>query len=107
MTCKDCIHYAMCLPRVAVGGNKICQYFKDKSRYIEVPCKVGDDFFIISQRFEKGKYTDFFVDKRQVLCFKYDGKTLTIYDFDGIAFVLDEIYFEKSEAEAKLKELKK
>ena len=41
MTCKDCIYYEMCLPRVAVGGNKICQYFKDKSLYIN--CLVNSD----------------------------------------------------------------
>lgn len=75
-------------------------------RLVELPCKVGDNFFIIAQRFEKGEYTDFFIDKRQVTHFEYDGKTLMIYDFDGIVFVLDDIYFEKSKAEAKLKELK-
>lgn len=32
MTCKDCYHYEMCLPRVAVSNDKICRYFKDKSR---------------------------------------------------------------------------
>lgn len=42
MNCKDCIHYEMCLPRVAVGGNKICQYFKDKSLIVELPIKATD-----------------------------------------------------------------
>ena len=42
MTCKDCIHSKMCLPRVAVGGDKICQYFKDKSLIIELPIKATD-----------------------------------------------------------------
>lgn len=76
-------------------------------RLVELPCKVGDNFFIIAQRFEKGKYTDFFIDKRQVTKFEYYGKTLMIYDFDEIGFSLDEVYFDKSEAEAKLKELEK
>lgn len=44
MTCKDCYHYEMCLPRVAVSNDKICQYFKDKSRIIELPCKVTNGF---------------------------------------------------------------
>lgn len=85
-------------------------------RLVELPCKVGDNFFIIAQRFEKGKYTDFFIDKKQVTHFEYNGKILMIYDFEGVSyvydfeemgFVLDSIYFDKSKAEAKLKELKK
>ena len=76
-------------------------------RLVELPCKVGDNFFIIAQRFEKGKYTDFFIDERQISCFEYDGKSLTIYDFDEIVFAIDDIYFDKSKAEAKLKELGK
>ena len=42
MTCKNCIHFEMCLPRVTVGGNKICQYFKDKSQIIELSMKATD-----------------------------------------------------------------
>ena len=53
MTCKDCIHYEMCLKKC--GKSKAfaemvdekyfshadeCDFFKDKSRYIEVPEKV-------------------------------------------------------------------
>ena len=106
MNFKDCYHSDVC-GFECDEATTFCANFKDKSRIIELPCKVGDNFFIIVQRFGKGKYTDFFIDKRQVLCFKYDGKALTIYDFDGIGFVLDEIYFEKSKAEAKLKELNK
>lgn len=45
MTCKDCYHYDMCLPRVAVGGDKICESFKDESRIVELPCKVGDKVY--------------------------------------------------------------
>lgn len=122
MTCKDCYHCEACenrfagLKKICVDEpvkhlelspavEKCCKNFKDKSRIIELPCKVGDIFFIIAQRFEKGKYTDFFIDERQISCFEYDGKSLTIYDFDEIRFALDDIYFDKSKAEARLKEL--
>lgn len=127
MTCKDCIHYDVCHIRInsidflpVIKGKvsrlsimykecgdveKHCSHFKDESRFVELPCKVGDNFFIIAQRLEKGEYTDFFIDKRQVSLFTYDGETLMIYDFDEIGFSLDDVYFEKSEAEAKLKEL--
>lgn len=127
MTCKDCYHYDVCHRRInsidflpVIKGKvsissimykecddveKHCLHFKDKSRFVELPCKVWDTFFIISQRLEKGKYTEYFIDERQVSCFEYDGKKLTVYAFNGIDFDIDDIYFDKSKAEAKLKEL--
>lgn len=49
MTCKDCIHYDVCQDydhRVMLFYNiaKKCKYFKDKSRIIELPCKVTNGF---------------------------------------------------------------
>lgn len=49
MTCKDCIHYQVCQDydhRVMLFYNiaKKCEYFKDKSRIIELPCKVTNGF---------------------------------------------------------------
>ena len=51
MTCKDCIHYEICTPYVSpsesfpeVGG---CKCFKDKSRYIELPCRVGSKIYML------------------------------------------------------------
>lgn len=55
MTCKDCIHYDLCrsCSRIQLGwhGNsvhyvenieEICKDFKDRSRFVELPCKVGN-----------------------------------------------------------------
>lgn len=70
-------------------------------RTITLPCEVKSIFYIVAQRFEKGKYTSYFVDERQVSCFEYDGKEITIYDFDGIDFSIDEIFFDQEEAQAK------
>ena len=115
MTCKDCIHYDVCgrwdnwNDEFYTDGNsdRCHDYsrFKNKANFVELPCKVGDDFFIIARRFEKGKYTEYFIDERQASCFEYDGKILTVYDFDGIDFDIDDVYLDKSKAEAKLKEL--
>lgn len=66
MTCKDCIHYDVChrrinsidfLPvmkgKVSISSimykkcddvEKHCLHFKDKSRIIELPCKVTNGF---------------------------------------------------------------
>ena len=58
MTCKDCIHYDLCrsCSRIRLGwhGNsvhyvenieEICKDFKDRSRFVELPCKVGDTVY--------------------------------------------------------------
>lgn len=66
MTCKDCIHYDMCGGFIPSDLDKDvfdycrkgrtdeipdieerCNSFKDKSRYIELPCKVGDTVYKI------------------------------------------------------------
>lgn len=49
-TCKDCIHFEVCcyvdmfLP--------ICDSFKDKSKFIEIPCSIGDEIWRINWRNE-------------------------------------------------------
>ena len=62
MTCKDCIHYEACkdiflqigeIEEAAYmddegshGAESECQCFKDKSRFVELPCKVGDTVYV-------------------------------------------------------------
>lgn len=61
MTCKDCISYDVCKYHAeqwkadgykvkfdtSLEAEKECKAFKDKSRYIELPCKVGDMVYYI------------------------------------------------------------
>lgn len=56
MTCKDCIHEKICdhfiLQGLPWGDGKFpaemfCDLFKPKSRYIELPCAVGDTVYQI------------------------------------------------------------
>lgn len=52
MTCKDCIHYDMCntleignaIPKIPASA---CGCFKDQSRFMEIPCKIGDVVWVI------------------------------------------------------------
>lgn len=41
--CEDCIHYHICehVPEYA-NNNEVCLGFKDKSKFIELPCSIGD-----------------------------------------------------------------
>lgn len=54
MTCKDCIHYVVCwrVKEVETGNPMItsyhiCRAFKNESRYIELPCNVGDTVWVV------------------------------------------------------------
>lgn len=51
--CKDCISYGVCnehwlgtgdMPNLC-SGEYICEQFKDRNRFVELPCKVGDTVY--------------------------------------------------------------
>ena len=56
-TCKDCLHYEACVDMLQVMGFKVdgagfmadkkCRMFKDRSRFVELPCKIGDTVWAI------------------------------------------------------------
>ncbi len=62
-TCKDCLHLEACVYLLRVigfdvnkdqnreGADKRCSTFTDKSRFVELPCKVGD--VVYSVRFSQ------------------------------------------------------
>lgn len=59
-TCKDCLHWKVCNEyRGAFWGHKAqysspiinasadsCIFYKDRSRFVELPCKVGDKVYL-------------------------------------------------------------
>ena len=64
-SCKDCLHYEACY----YHDFEECEWFKDKSEWVHLPCKVGD---IVYQ-----------VDSERI----YESTVRNIiYDTDGIAF---------------------
>lgn len=118
MTCKDCIHYEACkfytdktkfnLPRNAEN----CADFKDKSKYIELPCKVGDTVYHYCKSVNQivpYVVEDIHIDKEQTRDFATAFDVYYKEYLDEIEFAEDEIgktvFFTKSEAEQKLKEL--
>lgn len=88
---------------------KRCEYFKDKSRIIELPCKVGDEAYYISiKRYSPLSYK---LLKAKVINFNINRNGIYVVELKTLksdyTFTLDirKAYFDKSEAEAKLKEL--
>ena len=47
MTCKDCLHYEVCY----YHDFEECEWFKDKSELVHLPCKVGDTVWVITSPF--------------------------------------------------------
>ena len=42
MTCKECINNDICHK---VCSKDTCSFFKDKSIFVKLPCKIGDDIY--------------------------------------------------------------
>jgi hypothetical protein len=117
MTCKDCVHYEVCkdkwsyelIPIFASlsgrmqktymdGMENKCQAFKPESRFVELPCEVGQTVYNLMGGFvEKQKVN------RVVLILKQNEK----HPLDYIK-ELDEIgktvFFSREEAEKAVKE---
>ena len=48
-TCEDCIHYDICLGAYGMFiPTHCCDSFKDRSRFIELPCSIGDTVYMIT-----------------------------------------------------------
>lgn len=128
--CKDCIHYDLCLNLSDLGLCTFdedeceifdeCGTFKEKSRFIELPCKVGDVVYIICD----GEISEQKVNR---ICFdglKSNIETLCPHYFDceyGDPCMVDvevcegyysdylfgkDVFLTREEAEKKLEELK-
>lgn len=50
-TCKDCIHYDVCAYHITeetdMSVEECASGFKDKERYVELPCHIGDTMYKI------------------------------------------------------------
>lgn len=56
MTCEKCIHSCVCETYVTYGGEwraEKCDDFKPKSRFVELPCEVGQTVYFIKTHFGK------------------------------------------------------
>ena len=122
MTCKDCIHVEVCedftrhklsperakelLPILRDKG-RTCEHFKDRSRFLELPCKVGDTVFVVEEIAEERKIIK---DHVETIGIGYYADGVNIYQFDGIktdGYFEDfgkTVFLTREEAEQALKE---
>ena len=48
-TCEDCIHFDICYRDILIS---VCDSFKDKSKFIELPCAIGDTVYMINSKID-------------------------------------------------------
>ncbi len=65
MNCKDCVHYELCFDYTHLKHSKnlpdnredVCEHFKNKASFVEVPCKVGDTVYkVVNDKRVKSPY---------------------------------------------------
>lgn len=124
MTCKNCVHCDVCRYKFfhlsenhytldSKNVEYVCKCFKNKTKYIELPCKIGDmvySYCKVVDQIVGYSVEDVHIDKEQT---RYFATAFDVYYgeyLDEIEFTEDEIgktvFFTESEAEQKLKELK-
>ena len=107
MTCKDCIHIDVC--KNLIGGWKTlcCEDFKDRSQFVELPCKVGDAVYVIEDIAGEWKIIK---DHVETIGIGYYADGVNIYQFNGIktdGYFEDfgkTVFLTREEAEQALKE---
>ena len=97
--CKDCVHVDVCqktrIMNPAYDYAPKCNDFKDRSRFAELPCKVGDEIFCTTI----GKIYPGIVGRIEL-----DDEGFAIITTDGYCFDSLICYHTQEEAEQALKE---
>lgn len=109
MTCKDCIHFESCKNLYETHGeglsgeSHVCDYFADRSRFVELPCERGDlVYFIKARRVTADIVSKFTIDKCGVMLQRVNGYNLGYTDQLG-----KRIFLTHEEVEQALKEREK
>lgn len=99
MTCENCIHFEVCPSKDWVV--RPCYFFKDRSRFVELPCKVGDLIFIIKRA--RGMFVR--AAKVNSITITESGKIqVSCYSSCFIGFWGNDAFATEEEAKAALKE---
>lgn len=114
--CENCIHYDACkkisdVHGLTFGSAAFCNHFKDKSLFVELPCKVRDTVYIIDEADDECgedyvlavKVLNFFINEHGIavnLALPL-GMRLNTWMVVGKT-----VFLTKEEAEQKLKELR-
>lgn len=84
MTYKDCIHNEICIFRKKDCAES-CAQFKDKARFVELPCKVGGTIYMIVYKRAKINTPEFSFIKQSRLT--WNNMRRVIADFGKTVFL--------------------
>lgn len=89
--CENCIHYDVCKKKYyhlhesysvldSENIENVCMSFKDKNSFIELPCKVGDTVYLVTNEIQARNVEDLAVER---LYNKNDNGIckLTVFEF--------------------------
>lgn len=113
MTCKECIYSIACDQHLDAIQTEnyfteppTCAIFKDRSRFVELPLKVGDTFYTFN--YDEDAVSEQIVDEIRIID-DIEGDNIVFYG-QCVIFTLNEIgsfaFLTKAEAEQALKERK-
>lgn len=67
--CKDCMHNEACsvfAGDLGEDGAEKCVCFKDRNRFVELPCKVGNTLYMLNRN--KSNIQEMTLDKPDIRC---------------------------------------
>lgn len=108
MTCKDCIHYEVCGYGLVKPEDAVCDSFKDKSRFVELPCKVGDRVYFHDLVQTDDCEAHYYVDDAVVIAIRIELGGVKYITWNMVFSNKDfgkTVFLTLEEAEAKLKEM--
>lgn len=96
VNCKECLHLDVCKSRDVFGDMSACEHFKDRSRFVELPCKVGDTVFVVNGFKEIEEFeVDYYVVEKNVI---------SVGMVDDGEYEVETVFLTREEAERALKE---
>lgn len=107
MTCeKNCLHYDVCNALAESGQYPLlspsqCECFKDKSKYIELPCKEGDGIWQIILRSGSP-----YINYTEAIAFNDEYIIDDCNELLERAEIGETIFFNEESAEEKLEKIK-
>ncbi len=109
MTCKECVHYEVCVYLGNILDVSICDDFKPKSRFVELPCEVGQTVWRVvtmgtGVKFKKVGYNTW-REREQTIKHFIRSVTVTKNNFYDIVFGGDfgkTVFLSREEAEREL-----
>ena len=124
--CRDCLHWEVCdeyrgafwghkaqyrSPRVNASADS-CIFYKDRSRFVELPCKVGDTVYFDNMHIQSARVLAIYIDAEGGML----DLEITAYSDNAVGFekfinkdykfedIGKHLFLKKEEAEQVLKE---